>query len=434
MRIDDLKRATGATLLVVLAAGSVAAQQSEQVWITLGADAHATLVQSAEVAFAETSLASIESAGDVVLTRVDASDLDAVSRHIHDVHRRCGGYLVHDSRAAAAAHLAALGRRQLRGTPDYVIDQPALVAALSAELDEANIHSVIESLSTDFPNRYYIHPSGVAAASWIRDLWAGYAASRPEVTVELVAHSGFPQPSVILSIPGSTRPDEVVIVGGHLDSTASGRSNPNFSAPGADDDASGIAVISEVARVLLSQGLVPQRSIHFMAYAAEETGLRGSSAIASDYVNRGVDVFSMLQLDMTAYQGSTVDMSLINDFTRPALTDFLADLLDAYMPDLTYGTSNCGYGCSDHAAWYFQGYPSAFVFEAHFGQHNSALHSTADTLATLGDSAAHAFKFARLATAYLVEASVDDALALTPLFTNGFETGDTSEWTQTIIE
>ena len=52
MRIDELNRALGIALLAMLFAGSAAAQEGEQVWITIGADAHLTLEQSAEVAFA----------------------------------------------------------------------------------------------------------------------------------------------------------------------------------------------------------------------------------------------------------------------------------------------------------------------------------------------------------------------------------------------
>jgi leucyl aminopeptidase len=144
-------------------------------------------------------------------------------------------------------------------------------------------------------------------------------------------------------------------------------------------------------------------------------------------------VVAVLQLDMTGYQGSTEDMSLINDFTDSTLTAYLGQLITTYLTDLTFSSSSCGYACSDHGAWFFEGYPAAFVFEARFGQHNSQIHRTSDTLATLGDSAAHAFKFARMALAYVVETSVDGN-ELVPIFTSGFESGTTSDWTQTFTE
>ena len=105
------------------------------------------------------------------------------------------------------------------------------------------------------------------AANWIRGLWAGYAASRPEVTVELFSHGGItPQPSIILTLPGTTLAGEVVILGGHQDSIRSGCSSlPGCIAPGADDDASGIATLSEVIRVAMAADFRPQRTVHFIA-------------------------------------------------------------------------------------------------------------------------------------------------------------------------
>ncbi|MCP3912438.1 MAG: M20/M25/M40 family metallo-hydrolase, partial [Actinomycetia bacterium] len=209
------------------------------------------------------------------------------------------------------------------------------------------ILATIDHLSTAFNNRYHAHPSGVAAAQWIHDLWQGYAEDRPEVTVELVAHPGINQRSVVLAIPGATFPGEVVILGAHLDSTASGSSDPDFLAPGADDDASGIAVLSEVVRVVLAGGYVPQRTIHVMGYAAEEIGLVGSQDIVAAYQAAGTDVVAVLQLDMTGYFGSAEDMAFLSDFTDSTLSAFLGELVDAYQPELLWTTTACGYGCSD---------------------------------------------------------------------------------------
>ena len=67
-----------------------------------------------------------------------------------------------------------------------------------------------------------------------------------------------------------------------------------------------------------------------------------------------------------------------------------------------------------------------FLSEAQIGEDNPFIHTSNDTLATLGNSAAHAAKFARLAAAFLVETSVD------ALFRDDFETGDTTRWSDTI--
>ncbi len=403
--------------------------EESSLWITIGADAFARLQAEHGLIFRNQPLQAVARQGEVVATRIDSRDLERISRVIHQSHHRCPGFLAHDSLEEAQEALLQSARPQLGGGAlPFEIDQPALVASLDGLLQGDEILETIETLSTDFNNRYYQHPSGQNAAQWIRDLWAGYAFGRPEVTSELFSHSGWAQPSVILTIPGSTKPDEVVVLGGHLDSISSGSSNPDFLAPGADDNASGIATLSEVIRIALAQGFTPQRTVKFIGYAAEEVGLRGSQEIADTFQAGSDDVVAVLQLDMTGFNGSTNDLTLISDFTDSALNTFLGSLIDTHLTDLTWNTSFCGYGCSDHAAWHNRGFRAVFPFEATFGQHNGSIHSTSDTVGTLSNSGEHAVKFARVASAFMVETSVD---VVPPIFVDGFESGDTSAWSST---
>ncbi len=406
---------------------SEGADSDRDVWITLGADAFDTLRDRVDLEWVNEPPQELSRRSGVVLTRVDESELATVSNAIHESYQRCPGFIRHTDQATARASLAR-GTQDVGAPINYTIDHPDRVMQLEAVLDQDEIFSTIEALSTQFNNRFHAHPSGTAAAEWIRDLWLGYAQDRPDVTVELFNHPTTTQPSVILTITGTSLPDEVVVLGGHLDSTAPGNGNPNFSAPGADDDASGIAVISETIRVAMAKGFRPERTVSFMGYAAEEVGLVGSQDIAQTYQDNGTNVVAVLQLDMTAFNGSVEDISLITDNTNAELTAFLGLLLDTYLPDLTWSQSACGFGCSDHAAWNSRGYPAAFTFEARFGQHNQFIHSTSDILSTFGNSAAHAFKFARLASAFLVEIGLDRA---EEVFDDSFESGTTDEWTVT---
>ena len=418
------------SLALLLATGLSAAETpSGSTWISLETDVFETL-QDEGFRFQLQPLVQIEESSGIVITQVHRSDLAKISALFHDTFHRCAGFMRHDTLEDAQRTVAAavVTRDQLFGSQiDYIIDQPLLVSSLHAQLQEAPILDTITSLSTQFDNRYFEHPSGVAASNWIRDLWLGYAAGREDVTVELYDHS-WPQPSVVLTIDGTLRPDEVVVLGGHMDSIASGTSDPNFSAPGADDNASGIAVLSEAIRVAMATGFQPQRTVKFMAYAAEEVGLDGSQAIAGDFAADGVDVVAVMQFDMTAFNGSVEDIGILNDFVDPTLTAFIRDLADTYLSDLTWIDTNCGFPCSDHAAWTFEGYPAAMAFESRFGQHNGSIHSTGDTVSTFGNTAAHAIKFARLATAFMAEIGVD---VDSSIFIDGFESGDTTRWTTT---
>lgn len=393
------------------------------VWITLGADAFATLAADGGLRY---DLRPFAERSGVVLTRVASGDLERLSRRLHEAHRRCGGFIVHPTLGDALDALVPVDRAPA-GPPTLTIDQAPVVQRLQGAIGELQILGSVGALSTDFANRYYQHPSGVAAAQWIHDLWQSLAADRAEVTVELYPHADWAQPSVVLTLPGSTWPDEIVVLGGHLDSIAGGSGNPNFSAPGADDNASGIAALSEVVRVAMQQGFRPRRTVQFMGYAAEEVGLRGSGEIAAAYLAAGVDVVAVLQLDMTGYPGSVEDVGLLSDHVSPTLTAFVADLIAAYQPELTWTSTACGYACSDHASWNQRGFPAAMPFESRVGQHNPQIHTPLDTLDTLGNSAAHARKFARLAAAFMVEVAKS-----ADIFADGFESGSTERWSDSV--
>ena len=71
------------------------------------------------------------------------------------------------------------------------------------------------------------------------------------------------------------------------------------------------------------------------------------------------------------------------------------------------GYDKCNYGCSDHASWHQQGYAATLPFESRFSDYNPHIHTSGDTLANMGNQAAHALKFARLALSYAVELGQD---------------------------
>ncbi|HEY5920601.1 MAG TPA: M20/M25/M40 family metallo-hydrolase [Kofleriaceae bacterium] len=373
-------------------------------WISIGADA-------LDNARALASIESFEIAGDLALVHIAEHDLASLSRVMHEQHHRCGGFIVHDTHEDARRALAAAPRdRTAHFAVPYTIDNAAVVNRLLPALTESSLLSMIRELSERFPSRYHSSAGGLAVPAWLRDQWAGYAMGRPDVTVELFAHEGFQQRSVIATITGTTKPDEVIVIGGHIDSIASGSS----SAPGADDDASGIATISEVLRVLMAKKFKPERTVKLMAYAAEEIGLRGSRSIVADFVAKDINVVGVMQLDMTNYKGSAKDIYLMSDFTNAAQNTFLGTLIDTYV-GATWGTSQCGYGCSDHASWHNEGFAASMPAEGRFEDTNPTIHSPDDTLDVSNNTATHALKFARLATSYVAELAKGELLNGAPV-------------------
>ena len=354
----------------------------------------------------------------LVVSEIKAHMLSEISERIHQRENRCGGFFAFATREEAEAFVRADRSAQaIRSNAllvSYTIDNQTTVNPWLPQVQHTNIASTITTLSS-YQNRYYASTTGRTSAEWIRTTWQGLAGGRTDVTSELSTCSTCStQPSVILTIQGAEIPGEIVVLGAHLDSiNGSAGGSLTQRAPGADDDASGIATLTEVLRIAMASGWKPKRTVKFIGYAAEEVGLRGSNAIAQAHKAALANVVAVLQLDMTNYRsGSAVDMRLVTDFSNVDMKTFLTNLFDTYLAPLgmARGTYTCGYGCSDHASWTSAGYPSAMFFEAGTGgtsgaSYNPNIHTANDTLANMANSAQNSAKFAQLGLAFLGEAA-----------------------------
>lgn len=300
-----------------------------------------------------------------------------------------------------------IGHQPLSLLSDFTIDQDDFVNQCIAMVEENNIANTIITLE-NYGTRFHSKPSGVQASHDIKDWWQDLADTyeRNDITVEAFNHSFSNQISVILTIPGNESPDEIVIIGGHLDS---GDFWLQDNAPGADDNASGIATLTETLRVLLANDFQPKKTVQIMAYAAEEIGLNGSADIAQTYKNQSKNVLGVLQFDLTNYKGSDFDIALNNDaqYTSSELNLFLIDLLEHYNASgehpISYDFSKCNYACSDHASWAQKGYKAAFPMESAFEDANPNIHTPNDTFAAMNNDASHSVKFVKLALEFVIE-------------------------------
>ena len=393
-----------AFIAACIAVASVAS--AEDVYISIGTDGYQTLMRHWMVAKAvqpQATAARISNAGISVL-KVNEASLSAISEIMHHHHNRCGGFMVHDTLADAQVDIinGQVSAAGITNLVPYSLTNESVVQALQNEIAEPRIRAMIKHL-TGFSNRYYQSNHGVNAAHWLRNRWQSKVANRKDISVELIEHEHWAQPSVMMTITGRSQPDEYVILGAHLDSILVAGITENESAPGADDDASGIATLSEVIETLVDTGFRPNKSVLLIGYAAEEVGLRGSNEIAAAFREQNKNVVGVLQLDMTNYQGSADDIYLIDDYTNARQNDFIEKLIKHYQPELTVARSQCGYACSDHASWTRYGYIASFPFESAFDDANPFIHSPQDTLDKSGGHAFHALKFAKLAVAYVAE-------------------------------
>ncbi|MEV6692633.1 M28 family metallopeptidase [Micromonospora sp. NPDC051196] len=187
-----------------------------------------------------------------------------------------------------------------------------------AEVDEARIEAIVRRLAA-FGTRHTLSSQtdperGIGAArDWIYQEMLGYAAaSGGRMTVELQSYlqeraSRIPVPTqitnVIATLHGDTDPNRVYVITGHYDSRASNVNDAVSDAPGADDDASGVAVVMELARVLATRRT--KATIIFAAVAGEEQGLYGSTYMAKQLKAAGVDIQGMFSNDIVG--SSTAD-------------------------------------------------------------------------------------------------------------------------------
>lgn len=369
-------------------------------WVTVDND----VLQKIRPSLAPTH-ESLHSAQGASILKLTSQEIEQLSDLIHHELHRCGGFISHESFEEAHDAISYQGEMYFAKSAifsNYQINQQDKVVPMIGQLEEMKIRNTIIDLSS-FKTRHHKSKTGKESSLFIRDQWAKMAAHRSDVTVELFEHRSTPQPSIIITIPGTDEASDIIIVGGHADSIGGFWGGANATAPGADDNASGIATITETFRVLMQNGFKPKKTVMFMAYAAEEVGLVGSKEIAQKFKQENKNVIGVIQLDMTLFKGTKdKDIVMMTDFTNSAQNEFLGKLIDEYVK-VPWGYSRCGYGCSDHASWSSAGFPASMPHEATMSESNKKIHSAQDTLQTSGGDATHALKFAKLALSYIVE-------------------------------
>lgn len=348
----------------------------------------------------------------VALAEIDSFEEKRLALAAH-ANGKCGGFerlpsrpwlRSWESRELARAALLDLAhastRADQRALPHLspVLRNHRIEKAVS-EVDPSQLRRTVEWLSR-FPTRYHRGPTPNVHVEEMKARLEALVSKAPwQAQISTISHRGTAQNSLRLRIEGSTSPDEIVVLGGHLDSI--NHSWGQTRAPGADDNASGSSNLYETLRILTTQPQ-PRRTIEFFWYAGEEGGLIGSAEIARDYAERGRNVIGVLQLDMTLFPGDgKFVLGSMTDFTSPALRRWFAELNRTYIGG-TIIDDQCGYACSDHASWHRQGYPAIMPFESTGENMFPDLHTTRDVISSQS-SFEHSAMFAKIAVAFAME-------------------------------
>lgn len=289
----------------------------------------------------------------------------------------------------------AISFRQIQFSPKPEIEKAV------AELKSENLKTWLTWI-TSFPTRYNkAQDPNIHVRALVEKLNAQLKAIGSNGKVDVIDHKSTKQQSIRLTLPGTTRPDEIIVLGAHYDSIVQSIFGGGGKAPGADDDGSGSSNLLETLRVLLTMPRT-ERTIEFFWYAGEESGLLGSAEIAQSYKKENKKVIAVMQLDMTLFPGSGRNrIGLINDFTSPWLNDIVIGLNTAYVKAEILD-DKCGYGCSDHASWNRQGFPATIPFESVSDTMNPNIHTTKDLIDNKSDFE-HSLQFSKLALAFLLE-------------------------------
>ena len=206
----------------------------------------------------------------------------------------------------------AIAEARVAATP--IALSPAERQILDSRIQAEHLSSHVERYAATQPaatngavikSRHILHPDNATAVTALVEDLERIGAGRFAVRRHRFTHEGRLLENVEAELPGSL--DGVVLVTAHMDSTGArqtGYQPAQDPAPGADDDASGIAGVLAAADAIgeLDATLgAPRRTVRFVLFNAEEHGLVGSRAYARDEADIGTRIVAVFQMDMIGY-------------------------------------------------------------------------------------------------------------------------------------
>lgn len=173
-----------------------------------------------------------------------------------------------------------------------------------------------------------------------------------ELNIENYIHpEPMPLSNVIAEIPGTEKPDEVVIVGGHFDSW----NGPGSQ--GAQDNGTGSSVVIEAARLLAKSGAKPKRTIRFVLWTGEEQGLLGSTAYVKAHAAELDKISCVFNEDSGGnYYNTLSGTADMLDVLKAAASPLMRAFADMPVKVGSMDKMTAG-GGSDHASFIAQGVP-----------------------------------------------------------------------------
>jgi len=193
----------------------------------------------------------------------------------------------------------------------------------------------------------------------------------PQTRLEVeIANKFIPGPLAVYNtvgeIRGSDKPDEIVVVGAHLDSWDLGQ--------GTTDNGTGTCVVLETARLLAKSPVRPKRTIRFVLFTGEEQGLHGSKAYVTQHKDELPKTSAAIVHDTGT--GKITGIALQGrEVIKPIMEAELGSLKDLGVTDISLRSM----GGSDHMSFDGAGVPG-FMFRQDPAEYRLTHHSQSDTL------------------------------------------------------
>lgn len=246
---------------------------------------------------------------------------------------------------------------------------PPEIQAIIDQITTSGFSSRVSTLSTAFGSRLYRSSGNDKAVDYIKSFFQDVAGL--ETSLHYFGSGG---PNVVGTLlSGSAANEDIIIVGAHLDSW------PSVS-PGADDDASGVAAVMEMARAMAQYQY--NHTLVFVAFNSEEQGLIGSSAYASLVASQNASVAVVYNFDMIIWNDPQAPADekvqiVHNGGVSGLFAAEAADLGQTWLGAPIKPFYAPGWTMSDHAPFWSRGYPAVWFFESG-GMNNNKIHTMQD--------------------------------------------------------
>ena len=250
-----------------------------------------------------------------------------------------------------------------------------VIATIVNEVSRYNLRSHVQSLQS-FETRYASTANCEQAGQFLLNYFQslGLEAWFQPFTFG----QGISARNVVAEMRGRTDPEDFVIICAHYDSISD---EATVRAPGADDNASGVAAVMEAARILAKYPL--DFTVRFIAFSAEEWGLYGSRYYSEGARASSDRIIGVINFDMIAYvDNAPEDLDVIVNDASWWMAERTGLIAGAYTGLAVRKIVNPSFVYSDHSPFWDQGY-SAFCGIEDADVNNPYYHTPGDTVDTL---------------------------------------------------